>query len=66
MEPGQPDASCQEEMNGMPRVALVFPYFRTRALTEMLFPPLGAASLAAQLRMIGVETRIFDGTLVRS
>ena len=45
-----------------PRVALVFPYFRTRAPTEMLFPPLGLATLAAQLRRRGVETKVFDGT----
>ena len=44
----------------MAGVALVFPYFRTRAPTEMLFPPLGAATLAAQLRRLGVETRVFD------
>jgi anaerobic magnesium-protoporphyrin IX monomethyl ester cyclase len=46
----------------MSRVALVFPYFRTRSATEMLFPPLGAASLAAQLRALGIETRVFDCT----
>ena len=46
----------------MPRVALVFPYFRTRSLTEMLFPPLGIATLAGQLRKLGVETRVFDAT----
>ena len=44
------------------RVALVFPYFRTRAPTEMLFPPLGLAALAARLRRLGVETRVFDCT----
>ena len=46
----------------MPRVALVFPYFRTRSLTEMLFPPLGIATLAGQLRKLGVESRVFDAT----
>jgi anaerobic magnesium-protoporphyrin IX monomethyl ester cyclase len=46
----------------MPRVALVYPYFRTRSQTELLFPPLGAASLASQLHRLGVETRIFDCT----
>jgi anaerobic magnesium-protoporphyrin IX monomethyl ester cyclase len=46
----------------MSRVALVFPYFRTRAPTEMLFPPLGVANLAGQLRKLGVETRVFDCT----
>jgi anaerobic magnesium-protoporphyrin IX monomethyl ester cyclase len=46
----------------MSRVALVFPYFRTRAATEMLLPPLGLAALAGQLRRSGVETRVFDCT----
>ena len=46
----------------MSRVALVFPYFRTRAATELLFPPLGAATLAAQLRCLEIDTRIFDCT----
>jgi anaerobic magnesium-protoporphyrin IX monomethyl ester cyclase len=44
------------------RVALVFPYVRTRAATELLFPPLGLAALAAQLRRLGIETRVFDCT----
>src|SRR5512135_3497778 len=44
------------------RVAIVFPYFRTRAATEMLFPPLGAATLMGQLHQLGIEARIFDGT----
>jgi len=46
----------------MARVALVFPYVRTRSATELLFPPLGVAALAAQLRRGGVETRVFDCT----
>ena len=46
----------------MSRVAIVFPYFRTRAPTEMLFPPLGAAFLTSQLRQLRIETRIFDCT----
>jgi len=46
----------------MPKVALVFPYFRTRAPTEMLFPPLGAATLAGQLRRLWIETSVFDCT----
>ena len=46
----------------MPKVALVFPYFRTRSSTEMLFLPLGVASLAAQLRQRQIETRVFDCT----
>ena len=46
----------------MPRVALVYPYFRTRAATELLFAPLGVAYLAAQLHQIGIEAKIFDCT----
>lgn len=46
----------------MSRVAIIFPYFRTRVPTEMLFPPLGAAFLASQLRKLSIETRIFDCT----
>jgi anaerobic magnesium-protoporphyrin IX monomethyl ester cyclase len=49
-------------MKIMNKVALVFPYFRTRSATEMLFPPLGLASLSAQLKQRGIETRIFDCT----
>ena len=43
-------------------VALVFPYFRTRARTEVLFPPLGPALLSAHLKKAGVGARVFDGT----
>ncbi len=46
----------------MPKIALIFPYFRTRSATEMLFPPLGLANLAAQLKKRQLETRIFDCT----
>jgi radical SAM superfamily enzyme YgiQ (UPF0313 family) len=46
----------------MPRVALIFPYFRTKALTEMLLPPLGLANLAAQLSLRQIESKIFDCT----
>ena len=46
----------------MSRVALVYPYFRTRSTTELLFPPLGAASLASQLQRLEIETKIFDCT----
>ncbi len=48
--------------NGARKVALVFPYFRTRSRTEILFPPLGIAGLASQLRRHGVDTRVFDCT----
>jgi anaerobic magnesium-protoporphyrin IX monomethyl ester cyclase len=46
----------------MSGVALVFPYFRTKARTEMLFPPLGPALLSAHLKRAGLEARVFDGT----
>jgi radical SAM superfamily enzyme YgiQ (UPF0313 family) len=46
----------------MSRVALVYPYFRTRAATELLFAPLGVAYLAAQLHRVGIEAKIFDCT----
>jgi anaerobic magnesium-protoporphyrin IX monomethyl ester cyclase len=46
----------------MPRVALVYPYFRTRAPTELLFAPLGVAALASQLHKLGVEAKVFDCT----
>jgi anaerobic magnesium-protoporphyrin IX monomethyl ester cyclase len=46
----------------MPRVALVYPYFRTKSANELLFPPLGAAGLASQLHGLGIETKIFDCT----
>jgi anaerobic magnesium-protoporphyrin IX monomethyl ester cyclase len=44
------------------RVALVYPYFRTRSSHELLFPPLGVAALASQLHAIGINARIFDCT----
>ncbi len=44
------------------RIAIVFPYFRTHSAGEILFPPLGAATLAGQLRKLGLPARIFDGT----
>lgn len=44
------------------RVALVFPYVRTYEPTELLFPPLGLAALAAQLHALHVEARVFDCT----
>jgi anaerobic magnesium-protoporphyrin IX monomethyl ester cyclase len=46
----------------LPRVALVFPYFRTRSPHEMLLPPLGVATLAGHLRRLGIEARVFDCT----
>ncbi len=45
-----------------PQVALVFPYFRTRERTELLFPPLGPAALKARLAAVGVAARVLDGT----
>jgi anaerobic magnesium-protoporphyrin IX monomethyl ester cyclase len=49
-------------MVNSPKVALIFPYFRTRSSNEILFLPLGLANLAAQLRQRGIETKVFDGT----
>ena len=46
----------------MPKVALVYPYFRTRAATELLFAPLGVAYQASQLHRLGIDARIFDCT----
>lgn len=46
----------------MSKVALVYPYFRTRAQTELLFAPLGVAYIASQLHKLGIEARIFDCT----
>jgi anaerobic magnesium-protoporphyrin IX monomethyl ester cyclase len=46
----------------MSRVALVYPYFRTRAATELLFAPLGVAYLAAHLHRVGIEAKVFDCT----
>jgi anaerobic magnesium-protoporphyrin IX monomethyl ester cyclase len=46
----------------MHKVALIFPYIRTKASMEILFPPLGLASLAAQLRKRHIEVRILDCT----
>jgi anaerobic magnesium-protoporphyrin IX monomethyl ester cyclase len=44
------------------RVALVYPYVRTRSQTETLFPPLGLAGLTSQLRSRHIETKVFDCT----
>jgi anaerobic magnesium-protoporphyrin IX monomethyl ester cyclase len=46
----------------MPRIALVYPYFRTKSAYELLFPPLGSAILASHLHVLGIETKIFDCT----
>ncbi|MDI6719732.1 MAG: radical SAM protein [Methanomicrobiales archaeon] len=45
-----------------PAVALIYPYFRENDPVDLLFPPLGIASLASQLREFGIPTRIFDCT----
>ena len=46
----------------MSKIALVFPYFRTRSPNEILFPPLGIAYITNQLRKLDIETKIFDCT----
>lgn len=45
-----------------PGVALVYPYFRSRDPVEKLFPPLGIAYLASQLRELGVPVMVEDCT----
>ena len=50
------------ERSAMSGVALVFPYVRTRARNEIVFPPLGIAALASQLRLRGIETHVYDCT----
>jgi hypothetical protein len=44
----------------MPKVALLFPYFRTKASTEMLFLPLGLASLPAQRHELDYAVQTFE------
>lgn len=48
----------------MHKVALIYPYFRTKSPTELLFPPLGCANLASELKVRNIETRIFDCTFM--
>ncbi len=43
-------------------VALIYPYFRTKAPNQQLFPPLGIASLASQMKELGIEVRQHDCT----
>ena len=44
------------------RVALIYPHFRTHSKTELLFPPIGIASLMAQLTAVNIGVGCFDGT----
>ena len=46
----------------MSDVALIYPYFRTRARDEMLFNPLGIAQLAALLRRQALDVLVVDCT----
>lgn len=43
-------------------VALVYPYFRTSAPNQQLFPPLGIATLAGQIKEMGIGVRQHDCT----
>jgi len=43
-------------------VTLVYPYFRSRDPVEKLFPPLGIAYLASQLRDLGIPVTVADCT----
>jgi len=45
-----------------PVVALVYPYFRCRDPVEKLFPPLGIAYLAAELKQLGIPVLVADCT----
>jgi anaerobic magnesium-protoporphyrin IX monomethyl ester cyclase len=44
------------------RIALVYPYFRTRARNEMLLQPTGMALLSACIKRTGLQARQFDCT----
>jgi anaerobic magnesium-protoporphyrin IX monomethyl ester cyclase len=43
-------------------VTLIYPYFRSRDPVEKLFPPLGIAYLASQLKELGVPVTVADCT----
>jgi len=43
-------------------IVLVYPYFRTHAPTELLFQPLGIASLASQIKSLGLSVTTCDCT----
>ncbi len=46
----------------MSHIALVYPYFRTSAPNQQLFPPLGIASLTSQMRSGGLHVTQVDCT----
>jgi anaerobic magnesium-protoporphyrin IX monomethyl ester cyclase len=48
----------------IPGVALVYPYFRSKDPVEKLFPPLGIAYLASQLKERGIPVTVVDCTFV--
>ena len=43
-------------------VTLVYPYFRSKDPVEKLFPPLGIAYLASQLKEMGIPVTVEDCT----
>jgi len=45
-----------------PGVSLIYPYFRSRDPVEKLFPPLGIAYLASQLKELGIPVTVADCT----
>ena len=47
-----------------PGVTLVYPYFRSRDPVEKLFPPLGIAYLAGQLKELGIPVTVADCTFM--
>jgi anaerobic magnesium-protoporphyrin IX monomethyl ester cyclase len=44
------------------RIALVYPYFRTKARHELLFQPLGIALLSSCIKLMNLDVRQFDCT----
>jgi anaerobic magnesium-protoporphyrin IX monomethyl ester cyclase len=48
----------------VPEVAIIYPYFRTRADSEILFPPLGAANLMAQMNSLNIQSHFIDCTFI--
>src|SRR5665647_3206381 len=45
-----------------PGVTLIYPYFRSKDPVEKLFPPLGIAYLASQLKELGIPVAVADCT----
>jgi len=48
--------------SSLPGVTLIYPYFRSKDPVEKLFPPLGIAYLASQLKELGIPVTFEDCT----